>query len=432
MSVEALFWATKLKVPAFPKLCIIYLADHANDRGVCWPRKSRLAALAPMSIGEVSRCLKKLEAWGLIEIEHRFHPNGVTPRSSLYRLRLDRVAPPDAMPKKDPNKGQSQGNPPPEEDEESDEIPEACEDESEGSAPVESTPRTHAESTGRTHDESTGGLTMSPPNRNYQLEPSPLYPPAPRPEQSPARPNAPPSLAGSSTAASEASMEQNAAAAVSSNAAGSAGQENATATDPESDEFKRDQFSQLVGYWQQANLIRFAGDQTAAWKFFREMLLIDRLEAVTKAWNYLLGAKAQFADWQTKDRKDRSRQAPKVATIKEYLGTKIFKLVGMPKAPPAAPKPISAAWIAAVKGGRRSQFDEGTFFAAHDSDQFAAWIAAERRAGVIPTGAQQFRRRDPNDENKIIWSGRGRFFVSELPPLESDFTDQRNEERIAS
>lgn len=401
-----MIWGAKLKVPSREKLVLMLMGNYANARAECWPSYSTLAASCAVSVGTVKRALKQLEEWGLVEVENRFHPNG-KPRSNRYTLRLDRAAPPDAL-------DGSTETPTPEDEEENDEETTTSEGHERGTVQPDSIGRSHGESIPRTHTDTNVGVTETPTNRNNQLEPSPLNPPRPSPVASAAPAPAP------------------ATALPDGEAAGSAGQENATG-DPNSEAFIRDQFNQLVGFWQQANLLRFAGDQTSAWKYFREMPLVDRLEAVTKAHLYLLGAKAAYAEWSSKDRKDRSRQPPKAATIKEYLGTRVFKLTGMPKEPPAPPKPISAAWVNAIKSASRSQFDEGAFFAAHDSEQFAAWIAAERRAGINPVGARDFQKRDvsqddpalrhgdPPPMHPIIWRGRGRFFVSEWPPREEDF-----------
>jgi hypothetical protein len=407
MSLAAMLWASNLDVPASTKLVAMIMGDHANTKNECWPSKAKLARRCSLSKGTISRALKELQEWGLLDVEAREHENG-KPRSNKYTLRLDRVAPPDAL-------DRSTIDPSPGDDEEIEEETTACNGPSDAGAGDrvnhESIPRVSGEPMGRSHGESMDGFTIDPTSRNSNSEPSP-FPPKP-------------------PASAAKAAEETASASASGNAAGSAGKTTTAALDPNSDEFKRSQFKQLVETWQQHNMVRFAGDETAALKFFRGMPLEERSEAVLKAPNYLKGKKAEYAEWKNSARADRARTPPKTATVKEYLGTRVYKLLGMPKEPPAPPKPVSAAWAAAVRASSRSMFDEDAVFVAHDSDAFAAWIKAERRAGgMTPRGGQHFRKRDP-ETDAITWTGYGRFFASEWPPREEEFQEAQFEPRIA-
>jgi len=53
------------------KLVLLKLSDNANDEGVCWPSKNRVAQETELSTSSVKRYLVDLEADGWIKIEHR-------------------------------------------------------------------------------------------------------------------------------------------------------------------------------------------------------------------------------------------------------------------------------------------------------------------------------------------------------------------------
>jgi hypothetical protein len=411
MSLAAMLWASNLEIPSHRKLTLIIMGDHANTKNECWPSRSKLARRCSLSVGTIDRCIEDLETWGLIEKELREHDSGKK-RSNKYTLRLDRVAPADAM-------DGSTTEPTPGDDEESVDETTASEAENPDRLQDESIPRSHGDAMGRSHGDATDGVTVKVANRTSHSEPSPLRPPSVSEPPSSSEAATPSSIANAADRTTPSLPE--------GEATGSAGQENAPA-DPNSDEFKREQFNQIVGYWQQANLIRFAGDQTAAWKYFREMPIVERLEAVTKAWHYLLGAKAAYAEWQSQDRKDRSRQAPKVATIKEYLGTRVYKLLGMPKEPPVPPKPTSASWIAELERMPLTPFDHcEKFFVEVGGDVWREWHRAFDRAGLLmKLTPRKVIGGDPN-------AGKtGRYFRAALPPREEDFPEQQNEQRGAA
>jgi hypothetical protein len=127
--------------------------------------------------------------------------------------------------------------------------------------------------------------------------------------------------------------------------------------------------------------------------------------------------KALWRSWKDADPSSRSRQ-PKPATLEEYLGNRLFRDLPVPIEEPRTPKPtaVDPAWAEAVKAGAATNFDHGAVFVASDSAEFAAWIAAERRAGIpLLRGARRF----PG-------IGHGRYFFSAKPPRESDFTANNN------
>lgn len=63
------------------------LATYADEAGVCWPSQATLAAKLKRSRPTVNRILGRLEACGLVAIEHRSSSNGGR-LSCRYRLRL--------------------------------------------------------------------------------------------------------------------------------------------------------------------------------------------------------------------------------------------------------------------------------------------------------------------------------------------------------
>jgi DNA-binding transcriptional ArsR family regulator len=419
MSLQAMLWASNLEVPASVKLVAMILGDHANTRHECWPAKSKVARRCSLSKGTVSRALKSLEEWGLIDVESREHENG-KPRSNKYTLRVDRLAPPCAM-------DGSTIDPSPGDDEEIDDDTTGYEGamtpETGGRVHDESIPRTHGESNPRTHSEPNHGLTVDPTNRTSHSEPFPLNPPQRSGDQPSASPAAP-SRADPPTTANAEPIEQPTAAAASGAAQGSAGKGNEP--DPNSEAFKRLQFEQLVNCWQQAGLNKFAGDEVGAWKAFRNKPLERRLDLIGKAPNYLTGKSAEFARWNATARHERSPKGPRPATVKDYVANELDRFVGTPSEPPPMPKAPPAGWIAAIASSKRSAFDDQAVFVQYPSDQFSAWSAAIKRAGC---GVISYRDHRFGNEAEGIFTRRGTFFVSEWPPEESSFEHQPDQER---
>lgn len=396
MSLQAMLWASNLEVPASTKLVAMIMGDHANTRNECWPSKAKLAKRCSLSKGTVSRALKDLADWGLIEVEAREHESG-KPRSNKYTLRLDRAAPPDAL-------DRSTIDPSPGDDEESDDETMACETPDTavtgGRVNHESMGRSHGEPMGRTHGEPMDGLTVDPTNRTTQSEPSPLNPP---------------------DASGQSQQGETTPPSPSREAAGSAGKEKGPSPDPNSDQFIRLQFEQLVNCWQQAGLIRFAGDEVAAWKIFREKPFERRVSFIAKAPNYLKGKSAEYARWNATASRDRSRAAPRPASVKDFIANELDRFVGTPSEPPPMPKAPPKAWVEAIAASRRSQYDPNAAFVQCPSQAFTAWVAAFKSAGLGTFGYRSYRF---ESEGEGTYTRNGAWFVSEYPPAESEFEEQ--------
>ena len=65
------------------------LATFADERGICWPSQSTLAAKLKRSRPTINRILQRLDDIGLVSIEHRRGRDG-SRLSCLYRLRVER------------------------------------------------------------------------------------------------------------------------------------------------------------------------------------------------------------------------------------------------------------------------------------------------------------------------------------------------------
>lgn len=91
MSVKALTWAFDQPISATDKVVLLALADHASDRGECWPSVSLLMQRAYVGERTVQRALQSLEDGGFIIRERRQRENG-SDTSNLYRLMLTKVS----------------------------------------------------------------------------------------------------------------------------------------------------------------------------------------------------------------------------------------------------------------------------------------------------------------------------------------------------
>lgn len=81
-------WATEQDLKANEKIVLVMLANRCNhDTGRCDPAHKRLAKECGMSLSTLKRCIDKLEAAGLLTIEHR-ELNGVS-LPNQYHLHLD-------------------------------------------------------------------------------------------------------------------------------------------------------------------------------------------------------------------------------------------------------------------------------------------------------------------------------------------------------
>lgn len=67
------------------KAVYIYLKDHANKEGICWPGINTIAAGVSLSRSTVKRALGDLVRSGLVTKERRWRGNGSL-TSNLYRI----------------------------------------------------------------------------------------------------------------------------------------------------------------------------------------------------------------------------------------------------------------------------------------------------------------------------------------------------------
>lgn len=89
MSVNVSAWVWTLTLPPYEKMIMLELADHANTKGVCWPKQKTIAERTGIHRVTVNRILRKLEGSGLLTQEQR-RRNGFQ-RSSMYRLSIGTV-----------------------------------------------------------------------------------------------------------------------------------------------------------------------------------------------------------------------------------------------------------------------------------------------------------------------------------------------------
>lgn len=70
------------------KMVLIKLADHANDKGICWPSHDHIAKHCEMSTRSVIRHIEALEKQGLIKVVKRKRNGESHNQSNLYFLCL--------------------------------------------------------------------------------------------------------------------------------------------------------------------------------------------------------------------------------------------------------------------------------------------------------------------------------------------------------
>ena len=68
------------------KAVYIYLKDHANKQGTCWPGINTIAEGLSLSRSTVKRALEDLVKAGLVEKSNRWRENGSL-TSNLYRIK---------------------------------------------------------------------------------------------------------------------------------------------------------------------------------------------------------------------------------------------------------------------------------------------------------------------------------------------------------
>lgn len=85
MSVKALTWAFDRPIAGNEKVVLLALADHADEKGVCWPSIAKLSERSCVAERTVQRILGKLAEMGLIEVIPQADEKG---RSSSNRYKL--------------------------------------------------------------------------------------------------------------------------------------------------------------------------------------------------------------------------------------------------------------------------------------------------------------------------------------------------------
>ena len=70
------------------RVVYIYLKDHANREGTCWPGINTIAAGLKLSRSTIKRALGELARAGLVEKSPRWRENG-SYTSNLYRVKGD-------------------------------------------------------------------------------------------------------------------------------------------------------------------------------------------------------------------------------------------------------------------------------------------------------------------------------------------------------
>jgi DNA-binding MarR family transcriptional regulator len=67
------------------KVVYMYLCDHADAKGKCWPGIKTIATDLNLSRSTVKRAINDLEKHGYLEKKHRFRENG-SYTSNLYTI----------------------------------------------------------------------------------------------------------------------------------------------------------------------------------------------------------------------------------------------------------------------------------------------------------------------------------------------------------
>lgn len=68
------------------KVVYIYLKDHANKQGTCWPGINTIASGVSLSRSTVKRALHELVGAGLVGKSYRYRGNG-SYSSNLYQVK---------------------------------------------------------------------------------------------------------------------------------------------------------------------------------------------------------------------------------------------------------------------------------------------------------------------------------------------------------
>ena len=92
MSNKAQAWAWQVEIGGVAKLVLVALADHADDKGICWPGARGLAAKCGVTERTIRANLKALAEQGLIEAEERRRDDG-SQASNRYYLNMEIYSP---------------------------------------------------------------------------------------------------------------------------------------------------------------------------------------------------------------------------------------------------------------------------------------------------------------------------------------------------
>lgn len=76
MSLKVLTWAFGLTVEPRAKICLLAIADNADDDGVAWPSRDLIGKKSSQSRATVIRRLTYLVELGVIRVVQRFRPDG--------------------------------------------------------------------------------------------------------------------------------------------------------------------------------------------------------------------------------------------------------------------------------------------------------------------------------------------------------------------
>ena len=92
MSNKAQAWAWQVEIGGVAKLVLVALADHADDKGICWPGARGLASKCGVTERTIRANLKQLAEQGLIEAEERKRDDG-SQASNRYYLNMEISSP---------------------------------------------------------------------------------------------------------------------------------------------------------------------------------------------------------------------------------------------------------------------------------------------------------------------------------------------------
>src|SRR3990167_3409781 len=92
VSNKAQAWAWQVEIGGVAKFVLVALADHADDKGICWPGARGLAAKCGVTERTIRANLKQLAEQGLIEAEERKRDDG-SQASNRYYLNMEISSP---------------------------------------------------------------------------------------------------------------------------------------------------------------------------------------------------------------------------------------------------------------------------------------------------------------------------------------------------